>query len=280
MNKNHPLSSSLEIDEICIYLEQDRHGGSKILLFDAATHSAILSHWLVCVYLAFITSGLCLITHASQDMYPTFLKNQLHLSDAFPTVILTIAYSCAFVGDVMVGYYSTFFSRRLTMIVVLIIGAALIPTYILPTKSAVIIRRTLEQLCVEGAIAILPIYLLELAPLELRSSVIGTVYEIGNLVAASSPTMIATLAQCFPLSTSQDWSDKNDFDYGKAMGIVLSVVYAFLIPLILLGPEKRNIDELHAMTNNHKEKNRDIDHEPPEALEKLHLIPKSDFESN
>ena len=270
----------LKFEEICLSLDKNQNQDSKWKLFDVASLSLIRSHCLLLIYLVCVTSGFGFLTHGSQDIYPSFLKDQLNFSDALTTTILTIAYSAAFIGGVMVGYCSTFFGRRLTMITFLIIGATLIPAYILPRNVTIIIGASLEQVCIEGAYGIVPIYLLELAPLQCRSFVIGTVYELGNLVAAVSPTIVAALARCFPLSSSQDRIDTDNFDYGKAIGILLSIVYAFMIPLILLGPEKRNIDELHTTSNIHKEKSCDIAYETPEVLEKSYLLAKSDHESN
>ena len=55
-------------------------------------------------------------------------------------------------------------------------------------------------MCAESAFAVLPVYLLKLVLMQFRSSAIGTVYEIGNLVASALPTIVAALAERFRLT--------------------------------------------------------------------------------
>lgn len=242
---------------------------------NSANRSDISSRWLVPVYLALITIGLEYIAHGSQDMYPTFLKDQLHFSDGLASIILGTVYFSAFIGGATVGYCSTFFGRRLAMIVVLIIGAATIPAYVLPKNSAIVIGAVIEQVCVQGAFGILPIYLLELAPLESRSFMVGVVYELGNLVASFAPSIVAVLAQRFPQSSLKTIIVMDTYDYGKSIGILLSFVYVFVIPLVFFGPEKRNMDELQKMNPSNGDKDRDIESDASGALERLPLLPNS-----
>ena len=101
--------------------------------------SAISSHWQIFIYLTLVTACLSFLAHGSQDLYPIFLTHQLHFSDSLASISLTLVYCCAFGGGIVGGHCSTFFGRRLTMIVLLITGGALIPAYVLPKDATIII---------------------------------------------------------------------------------------------------------------------------------------------
>ena len=236
---------------------------------NSTIRSAITSHWHICIYLILITAGLSFLAHSSQDLYPIFLTDQRYFSETFVSVTLTVAYTCAFISGIICGHFSTFFGRRLTMIVVLVVGAAVIPAYVLPKDASIIIGASLQQICVQGACGILPVHLLELAPTQFRSFVIGSVYEVGNFVTALAPTIVAGLAEHFPLTESGTSSHANCYDYGKSIAISIGCVYACMIPILLLSPEKRNIDELRGDSCD-----ENGDDETSSTLERIHLLPK------
>jgi SHS family lactate transporter-like MFS transporter len=108
-----------------------------------------------------------------------------------------------------------------------------------------------QQMCVQGAWGVVPIHLMELSPVQFRSFVVGTAYQLGNLISSASSTIEAQAGQHFPKKTSNtDSTHSEQFDYGKVIAIFLASVYVYLFIVIFLGPEKRNIDE--ATTNNNK----------------------------
>jgi SHS family lactate transporter-like MFS transporter len=110
-----------------------------------------------------------------------------------------------------------------------------------------------QQFCVQGAWGVVPIYLLELSPEQYRSFVVGTSYQLGNLISAASSTIEATAGQHFPLYTSSKASEQNVYDYGKVMAIFLACIYVYLFIIVLIGPEKRNIDETKDLSKNNGE---------------------------
>jgi SHS family lactate transporter-like MFS transporter len=112
-----------------------------------------------------------------------------------------------------------------------------------------------QQACVQGAWGVVPIHLMELSPVQFRSFVVGTAYQLGNLISAASSTIEATAGQHFPIGTSSNSSSKQQYDYGKVIAIFLASTYLYLLIIIFFGPEKRNVDEVstdndHVKTNN------------------------------
>jgi len=218
-------------------------------MFLRTIRPAIANHWPILIYLVIMMAGFNFLSHGSQDLYPTFLKSTLHFSENLVTITTVVANFGAIIGGSLVGYFSSFFGRRLSILVVLIIGGLLIPAYVLPHDKSIMAGAFFQQMCVQGVWGVVPIHLMELSPVQFRSFVVGTAYQLGNLISAASSTIEAKAAQHFSKETSTTGSNNNEqYYYGKVMAIFLTCVYIFLFIVILLGPEKRNIDE--ATTDN------------------------------
>jgi SHS family lactate transporter-like MFS transporter len=236
-------------------LDEGNHQGSGARAFLAAVRPALVHHWPMLIYLVLMMAGFNFLSHGSQDLYPTFLASQLNFSHGLVTATTVVGNFGALLGGSVIGYCSSFFGRRLSIIVVLIIGAVLIPAYVLPRNGAIMAGAFFQQACVQGAWGVVPIHLMELSPVQFRSFVVGTAYQLGNLISAASSTIEATAGQHFPIGTSSNSSSKQQYDYGKVIAIFLASTYLYLLIIIFFGPEKRNVDEVstdndHVKTNN------------------------------
>ena len=64
----------------------------------------------------------------------------------------------------------------------------------------------------------IPIHLMELSPGGFRTFVVGTSYQLGNLVSSASSTIEATIGQRFPLPSIKEGGVTIDrYEYGKVM---------------------------------------------------------------
>ncbi|CAF1451143.1 unnamed protein product [Adineta ricciae] len=216
---------------------------SSVRAFLSGIRPALAEHWATLIYLVLMMAGFNFLSHGSQDLYPTFLSSQLGFSPTYVTVTTVVANCGAILGGSVVGYFSNCFGRRLSILAVLIIGAALIPAYTLPRTKSIMAGAFFEQLCVQGAWGVVPIHLMELAPVNFRSFVVGTSYQLGNLISSASSTIEATVGEKFPLSTSSSSSTHKQYDYGKVIALFLGATYAYLLIIIFLGPEKRNMEQ-------------------------------------
>lgn len=93
---------------------------------------------------------------------------------------------------------------------------------------------------------------MELSPGSFRTFVVGTSYQLGNLASSASSTIEAELGAKFPLPTltkvvNGKTTHVKRYDYGKVICIFLGCVYAYVILLTFLGPERRGkkFDALH-----------------------------------
>ncbi|KAK6600316.1 H+ symporter family protein [Botrytis cinerea] len=212
--------------------------------FIAEGKVALREHWLLLIYLVLLMAGFNFMSHGSQDLYPTMLKNQYNFSANAVTVIQVVANLGAMTGGTLVGYCSQIFGRRFSIIVISILGGALLYPYTYTSSSAIIAAAFFEQFCVQGAWGVIPIHLMELSPGSFRTFVVGTSYQLGNLVSSASSTIEANWEKnsLFHLKAKTA-----RFEYGKVICIFMGCVYAYVILLTFLGPEylKRSFDVQH-----------------------------------
>jgi len=174
------------------------------------------------------------MSHGSQDLYPTMLKNQYNFSANAVTVTQVVANLGAMTGGTVIGYCSQIFGRRFSIIFISVIGGALLYPYTFTSSKAIMAAAFFEQFCVQGAWGVIPIHLMELSPGSFRTFVVGTSYQLGNLASSASSTIESTIGARFPLPPLGKTARYN---YGKVMCIFMGCVYVYVIVLTFVGPE-------------------------------------------
>ena len=162
------------------------------------------------------------------------LSNQYNFTPNGVTVTQVVANLGAICGGTIVGYSSQIFGRRFSIIIMCIIGGALLYPYSFTGSKAVIAAAFFEQFCVQGAWGVIPIHLMELSPGSFRTFVVGTSYQLGNLVSSASSTIESTIGERFPLPPK---GKTPRYKYGLVIAIFMGCVYAYVIVLTLVGPE-------------------------------------------
>lgn len=208
-------------------------GGLRVFVRDAGR--ALRDNWVLFVYLVVLMTGFNSCSHGSQDFYPTFLKDQVGMGATDTTVVTVVGQVGALLGGCTIGYISTFFGRRLTMMVSCILGGALIPAYIFPRSMSLVAGAFFQQFFVGGVWGPIPIHLLELSPLALRTLMVGLSYQLGNLGSSASATIQSIIGERYPLPPGPD--GKARFDYGRVIAIFLGAVWAFILFFLFWGPE-------------------------------------------
>lgn len=203
------------------------------------------SYWLMFIYLVILMAGFNFMSHGSQDLYPTMLKNQLHFSKDRSTVTNCVANFGAMAGGLIIGHFSTAIGRRLSIIISCIIGGALIyPWAFVRSSAGTNAGVFFLQFFVQGAWGVIPIHLSELSPPALRSSMVGIAYQLGNLASSASSTIEAKIGERFPLTNAQGKTETGFYDYGKVMAIFMGCVFGFVLIVTLVGPENRSANLL------------------------------------
>lgn len=115
------------------------------------------------------------------------------------------------------------------------VGGILLYPYSFTGSKSVIAAAFFEQFCVQGAWGVIPIHLMELSPGSFRTFVVGTSYQLGNLVSSASSTIESTIGERFPLPPK---GKTKRYEYGKVICIFMACVYVYVIILALVGPER------------------------------------------
>lgn len=211
------------------------HDISKTFLREGKV--ALKRHWILLIYMVLLMAGFNFMSHGSQDLYPTMLKNQYNFSPNAVTVTQVVANLGAMLGGTVIGYSSQIFGRRFSIIAICILGGALLYPYTFVNNERIMAAAFFEQFCVQGAWGVIPIHLMELSPGSFRTFVVGTSYQLGNLVSSASSTIEATIGERFPLPPK---GKTKRYEYGKVICIFMGCVYAYVILLTFVGPEYRN----------------------------------------
>jgi SHS family lactate transporter-like MFS transporter len=190
--------------------------------------NAVMQHWKLFVYLVLLIAIMGLMSHGTQDMYPTFLQKQRHFSPRATAVITMISMVGAIVGGLTFGALSDRFGRKRAMVVASLLGVLVIPLWVLaPSTLLIALGAFMIQFMVQGAWGVVPAHLNELSPHALRGFFPGFAYQLGVLCSAAVVYIEALLGE--------------HFSYAMAMGLLAAIVFVLAAVIIGAGPEARGV---------------------------------------
>ncbi|OAA66362.1 carboxylic acid transporter [Akanthomyces lecanii RCEF 1005] len=217
-------------------LDSTWHGRfHKIAAFARESGKEVKKNWVLLIFMVILMTAFNSCSHGSQDFFPTFLKSQAGFNSSQVVIISVVGQLGSITGGTVLGYISSFSGRRLIMLIACVFGAALVPAYILPRSMVLVCTAFFEQAFVGGVWGPVPVYLMELAPATLRTTVIGLTYQLGNLASSGSATIQAIIGEKYKLSPGPQGQQR--FDYGRVIAIFIGAVWGVLFLLLLLGPE-------------------------------------------
>jgi SHS family lactate transporter-like MFS transporter len=178
------------------------------------------------LYLVALMTMMSLISHGTQDLYPTFLEKGRGLE---PRVVATIAiiYNVgALVGGLACGWLSDHLGRRRAMVAAALAGVAIVPLWVYPQSLVwLTVGAFLMQFMVQGVFGVVPAHLAEMSPAEARGVFAGMTYQLGVLFASGAAYIEALIAQ--------------RMSYGAALALVATVVLLGDALIIALGSERK-----------------------------------------
>jgi len=184
-------------------------------------------HWRRFVYLAVLMTMMMLMSHGTQDMYPTLLRN-FGFAQARVADIIALSMVGAVLGGLVFGFYSDRSSRRRAMIMASICGLLVIPFWLAGHSTIrILIGVFLMQFFVQGAWGVIPAHINELSPNHLRGFFPGVAYQLGALFAAAIPYVETTLGE--------------RFTYAQAMGGLVAMIFIIAAAVVWLGPEAHGV---------------------------------------
>jgi SHS family lactate transporter-like MFS transporter len=187
---------------------------------------AIGSHWKLFIYLMLLMTMMNFASHGTQDMYPTFLERQWHMSPAQRSVISGISMIGAILGGVLIGFLSDRYGRRRAIIIAMLGAIAMVPLWAFsPSIAFLVAGAFLIQFMVQGAWGVIPAHLSELSPDSVRGFLPGFAYQCGVLLASSVVYIEAVFAKTM--------------SYASAMALTAAVVFVLAMVMAAIGKERR-----------------------------------------
>jgi SHS family lactate transporter-like MFS transporter len=187
---------------------------------------AIVSHWKLFLYLAFLMMAMNFVSHGTQDMYPTFLERQWHFGVYGRSAVTACSMVGAILGGTLFGWLSDKFGRRRSMIAALLLATSVIPLWAFaPSLPLLVTGAFLMQFLVQGAWGVIPAHLSELSPDSIRGFLPGFGYQCGVLLASS----VSYIEAVFARRTS----------YAVAMAGTAVTVFLLAAATTAMGPERR-----------------------------------------
>src|SRR6185312_5067052 len=190
--------------------------------------NAVKKHWKLFLYLVLLMSAMNLISHGTQDLYPTFLQQQRYFDPHKTAVITMVSMVGAILGGLLFGHLSDLYGRKKMMALAVFLAIVLIPLWLLANGSFLIALGAFGmQFMVQGAWGIIPAHINELSPGSLRGFFPGFAYQTGVLIASGIVYVEAVLAEYV--------------NYATSMEILAGSVLVLAAIVILAGPEAKGI---------------------------------------
>jgi SHS family lactate transporter-like MFS transporter len=169
-------------------------------------------------------------SHGTQDLYPTFLQVQHHMSPHEVGLIAVIYNIGAIVGGLSFGSMSERFGRRRMIIIAAVLSLVVLPLWAFATTAVwLAVGAFLMQVTVQGAWGVIPVHLNELSPDEARGTFPGFVYQLGNLIASVNATLQAGIAAHY------------GGNYAIALAAVAGTVAVAIVILSAIGTEAKGV---------------------------------------
>ena len=198
--------------------------------FTASLRETIRGRWSLFLYVVLLMTCFNSLSHATQDLFPTFLTVQHHLGPGAVGAITVVANLGAVTGGILFGAYSERLGRRRTIVLAALLIPLSVWTYSVFSAPVVLAASAfLVQLLVQGAFAMVPVHLNELSPEGARGTFPGFTYQLGNLFSSKNQPLQAAFAT------------RHGNNYGLAITL-LAVAAALLVSLVSwFGPERKGV---------------------------------------
>jgi SHS family lactate transporter-like MFS transporter len=156
----------------------------------------VVAQWRLFLYITLLMMMMNLVSHGTQDMYPTFLEEYRGFSSRHKDVIVVIYNVGALLGGVFFGFISDRIGRKKAMILALLLANLMIPLWAYaPTAGLLVLGAFLMQFMVQGAWGVIPAHITELSPDAVRGFLPGFAYQCGVLLAGSIAYVEAVLTR-------------------------------------------------------------------------------------
>jgi MFS transporter, SHS family, lactate transporter len=178
------------------------------------------------IYLIVLMTAFNWMSHGTQDIYPTFMKEGLGFSPNTALYIAILYNVGAILGGTIMGAFSEKIGRRAVVIICALLGLPILPLFAAShTIGLICLGSFMMQFVVQGAWGVIPAHLNELSPGEIRGFYPGVTYQLGNCLAAFNLPIQERLAE--------------SHSYTFAISVTMVIVFIAVAVLAAIGKEAR-----------------------------------------
>jgi SHS family lactate transporter-like MFS transporter len=189
---------------------------------------SLAAHWRLFLYMVLLMAMMNVVSHGTQDLYPTLLERVWSALPGQRATLTAFAMVGALAGGMLCGFVSDRLGRRRTIVAALAGALLLIPLWAFaPSMVLLALGAIAMQFMVQGAWGVIPAHLTELSPDGVRGFLPGFAYQCGVLLAGSITTLEALLAA--------------RIGYAGAMAVTAATAFVLCATVAALGPERRGI---------------------------------------
>ena len=189
---------------------------------------AIAANWKLFLYITVLMAMMNMVSHGTQDMYPTFLQRDWELGPRSRAALTAFSQVGALVGGVLCGLYSDRLGRRRTIAFALLGALLTIPIWAFaPALPLLWLGAFVMQFFVQGAWGVIPAHINELSPDGVRGFLPGFAYQCGVAVASQIPHVQALFAA--------------RATYAQTMALSAALVFVGGAVIAGVGPERRGV---------------------------------------
>lgn len=156
----------------------------------------VWNHAGIFLFLVLLMFAFNSFSHGTQDLYPTFLQNNIGLTPGAVSLIAIIYNIGALIGGISFGSWSEKIGRRRAIVIAAMLSIPAIPLWVYSHSVATLAMGSfLMQFMVQGAWGVIPAHLNELSPPTVRGTLPGFAYQVGNLLSARNAYFQARIAE-------------------------------------------------------------------------------------
>ncbi len=179
------------------------------------------------LFLVLLMTAFMSFSHGTQDVYPTFLATQAQLTPQTVGLIGVLYGLGSIAGGFVFGALSEKWGRKRAIITAALLAIPVIPLYAYGHSALTLgAGAVLMQFMVQGAWGVVPAYLTELSPAQVRATAPGLAYQLGGLITSWNGKAQALIAE-------------RTGNYPLVLAMTVIVVALTLVGLALAGREAK-----------------------------------------
>ena len=211
-----------QVDESPVFVARERQARKPSLAAVLRANARLFA------FAVILMAAFNFFSHGTQDLYPTFLREQMKFTPRVTGIIAIVFNVGAMCGGITFGTLSERIGRRRAIAIAALCALPAIPFWTYGGTPVILAAGGFVlQFAVQGAWGVIPVYLNELSPDAVRGTFPGFAYQIGNLIASYNAVI------------QTDIAEHMNGSYAFSLALVAVIVSVLVAGLVLAGPDPK-----------------------------------------